>query len=52
MQKIYKYENGTVYITKLTEDIQNNLKTATENFLRKVIEERSNNGNGDKSRDI
>ena len=52
MQKIYKYENGTVYITKPTQDIQNNLKTATETFLKKVVEERLKNGNSDKSRDI
>lgn len=52
MQKIYKYKNGIVYITNPGNDISNNLKTATENFLRKVVEERMNNGNSDKSRDI
>ena len=35
----YEYENATVYITKPTEKHIENIKKATEVFMKKVIKE-------------
>ena len=39
----YEYENATVYITKPTEKHMDNIKKATEIFMKKVIKERIQN---------
>ena len=40
----YEYENATVYITKPTEKHIENIKKATEVFMKKVIKEEIQNG--------
>lgn len=52
MEKIYKYENATIYVTLSETSDHEELKKATENFLRKVISEVGNNGNCNQSRII
>ena len=42
----YEYENATVYITKPTEKHIENIKKATEVFMKKVIKEQIQNENG------
>lgn len=42
--KVYQYNNATVYITKPTEKHLQNIRGATEVFLRKVMKERIRNG--------
>jgi hypothetical protein len=42
----YEYENATVYITKPTEKHIENIKKATEVFMKKVIKEQINNDYG------
>lgn len=39
----YEYENATVYITKPTEKHMDNIKKATEIFMKKVIKEQMQN---------
>ena len=39
----YEYENATVYITKPTEAHVNNIRKATEVFMKKVIKEQMTN---------
>ena len=39
----YEYENATVYITKPTEKHIENIKKATEDFMKKVIKENIQN---------
>lgn len=50
--KIYKYVNATVSIVKSDKDHSANLQKSTENFLRKVIKERINNGYGNSCGDF
>ncbi len=40
----YEYENATVYITKPTEKHLDNIKKATEVFMKKIIKEQIQNG--------
>lgn len=40
----YEYKNATVYITKPTEKHIENIKKATEVFMKKVIKEDVRNG--------
>ena len=40
----YEYKNATVYITKPTEKHIENIKKATEVFMRKVVKEDLQNG--------
>lgn len=40
----YEYENATVYITKPNEKHIENIKKATEIFMKKVIKEEIQNG--------
>ena len=40
----YEYKNATVYITKPTEKHIENIKKATEVFMKKVIKEDLQNG--------
>ena len=54
MRKKYIYENAIIYVDVSTLNM-NSVRTATENFLRKVIkekEEQNQNGNCNKSRII
>ena len=37
MEKIYKYENGTIYVTTPESCDRENLRKVTEDFLKKVI---------------
>ena len=48
----YEYENATVYITKPTEKHIENIKKATEVFMKKVIKEQVRNDYGRNSRRI
>ena len=52
MEKIYRYDNGTIYILNLDNYNRENLKKATEVFLRKVISGGKNNGDSNTSRDF
>jgi hypothetical protein len=52
MRKIYKYENSIVTVIMSENGITGDFKKATENFLRKVIKERSTNGNSNTTGDI
>ena len=45
MEKIYKYDNATIYILGLDNYDRESLKKATEVFLRKVIIGGKKNGN-------
>lgn len=40
----YEYENATVYITKPTEKHVQNIRAATEAFLKRVVKEEYQNG--------
>lgn len=52
MQKIYNYGNVVIRVIIPETDISENLQKHTENFLRKVIKERDNNGYSNTSRNI
>ena len=45
MEKIYKYDNATIYILGLDSYNRESLKKATEVFLRKVINGGKRHGN-------
>lgn len=49
MEKIYTYENVTIIIKTPKKTNENRLKRATKEFLTKVIKERPNYGDIDKS---
>lgn len=49
---IYKYVNATVFVVKSDKEHSTNLQKSTENFLRKVTEERIDNGYGNSCRDF
>ena len=51
MKKVYKYENSIVTVENCNTNLDN-IKSATERFLRQVIKERSTNGNGHTSGDF
>ena len=48
----YDYENATVYITKPTKKHLENIKKATENFMRKVIKEELQNESRERHRRV
>ena len=52
MEKIYKYDNATIYILGLDSYNRERLKKATEVFLRKVINGGNNNGNSNTTGNI
>ena len=52
MDKIYKYKNGTIYVTLPESCDRENLIKITEDFLKKVINGGSKNGNNHSSRDF
>ena len=49
MEKIYKYDNATIYILNLDNYNRESLKKATEVFLRKVISGGNRVGNSNSS---
>lgn len=52
MERIYEYENGTIYVSSPDVSDRRELQKATEEFLKKVIKERLKNGNSYTSGDI
>ena len=52
MKKIYKYKNAIIQISIPDENYLNNFRTSTEVFIKKVLKERSTNGNSNTSRNI
>lgn len=46
MRKVYNYENATIIIINANMCTTEKFKKATESFMKKVIKERNNNGNG------
>ena len=49
MEKIYKYDNATIYILGLDSYNRESLKKSTEVFLRKVINGGKKNGDSNTS---
>lgn len=49
MKRTYKYQNGTVHVVLQKSYDQERLKKATQEFLKKVISEGTNNGNSNTS---
>lgn len=52
MKKVYKYENSIVTVENYNTYDLESIKQASEHFLKKVVRERSANGNSDQSRNI
>ena len=52
MEKVYKYENATVYVTSAKSCDRQELVRATEEFVRKVISGGKKNGNLDQTRNF
>ena len=52
MDKEYRYKNGYVYVTLPRTCNRDELKKATEEFLKKVVKGGSHNGNGNTGRNI
>lgn len=52
MRKVYKYDNATIIIVNANVCTTDKFKKSTENFIKKVIKERSVNGNSNKTGDI
>lgn len=49
MRKVYKYENATIIVLNANVCTTEKFKKSTENFIKKVIKERSINGNSDQT---
>ena len=45
MRKVYNYENATIIINNANVCTADNIKKATEKFIKNVIKERRSNGN-------
>lgn len=52
MERIYKTTNGTIVVTLPESCDREELKKATEEFMKKVISEVKNNGNSNTSRNF
>lgn len=52
MEKIYRYDNGTIYVVNLDNYDREKLKKATEVFLKKIISGGKKNGDSNSSRDF
>lgn len=52
MERVYTYKNAIIYIRSLDTYDRENLKKATEDFLKKVIIGGKKNGNSNTSRDF
>ena len=51
MKKVYKYQNGTIYVSLSNTYDHEIFKKVTEEFLKKVISEEKKNGNTNKTWD-
>lgn len=49
MRKVYNYENATIIILNANVCTTDRFKKSTENFIKKVIKERNDNGNNDQT---
>ena len=45
MEKIYKFKNGTIFVTQPKSCDRDELRRVTEDFLKKVLSGGKNNGN-------
>lgn len=52
MRKVYNYENATIIIFNTNVCTTDKFKKATENFIKKVIKERSSNGYSNQTGDF
>jgi hypothetical protein len=52
MEKAYKYQNGTIYVTLPKSCDREALKKVTEEFLKKVISEGNKNGHSNPPRNF
>lgn len=52
MERIYRYKNGTIYVTLPESCDREKLKKVTENFLKTVIIGGTSNGYSNTSRDF
>ena len=52
MEKIYRFQNATIYIKPPTEEQLENIHRATERFLIKIVREGYLDGNSNKTRSI
>lgn len=52
MRKVYNYKNATIIILNTNVCTTDRFKKSTEDFIKKVIKERSVYGNIDQTRDI
>lgn len=52
MEKVYKYKNGTIYVTFPDDCDRNKLKKVTEEFLKRVIKGGINNVYSNTSRNF
>ena len=52
MERSYNFKNGTIYVIAPDTYDHEGLRKATEDFLRKVIKERMQNGNSNTSGNI
>lgn len=52
MEKIYRFQNATIYIKPPTEEQLKNIHTATERFITKLVREGYLDGNSNKTRSI
>lgn len=52
MEKIYRFQNATIYIKPPTEEQLENIHKATEQFLTRLVKEGYLDGNSNKTRGI
>lgn len=52
MERVYKFKNGTIVVTVPKSCDREELKKATEEFMKKVMKEVNKNGNSNSSRNI
>lgn len=52
MRKTYRYDNALVHILSLDTYDRENFKKATREFLKKVMREGTENGNGNTSNNL
>ena len=52
MEKVYKFKNGTIYVTMPETCDREKLRQVTEEFLKKVMYGGKRNGNSDSPRNF
>ena len=52
MERVYKRKSGTIYVTLPEQNDQEKLRKVTEDFLKKVINGGTKNGNSNTSRNL